>query len=314
MGQRAFTGTHGILAPGRFGNDNASCYAVQSCWRAAGRYTVMATDVQAERQSIALPGQQEELTVYVARPEDDRAYPAVLLIHEAFGLDEHIAEVTRRLAAEGFVVVAPDLFSLDSFGRTVTPAEMMEGMRLRMALPPERRMDPAAMAEALAQLPEAQGTRLRQVLAWSAQRDNAALVPPLQELVAWARARSDTTAAVGVTGFCFGGGMTLRLAFAGAAIDAAAPFYGQNPPLEQAGQVRCPLLLMYGRNDPFIMPGLPALLGALHGAERSYELHVYEQAGHAFLNDTRPDMYGRVAAEDAWHQLTRFFGQHLQAR
>jgi carboxymethylenebutenolidase len=274
----------------------------------------MATDVQAERQSIALPGQQEELTVYVARPEDDRAYPAVLLIHEAFGLDEHIAEVTRRLAAEGFVVVAPDLFSLDSFGRTVTPAEMMEGMRLRMALPPERRMDPAAMAEALAQLPEAQASRLRQVLAWSAQRDMAALIPPLQQLVAWARARSDTTAAVGVTGFCFGGGMTLRLAFAGAAIDAAAPFYGQNPPLEQAGQVRCPLLLMYGRNDPFIMPGLPALLGALQGATLTYELHVYEQAGHAFLNDTRPDMYGRVAAEDAWHQLTRFFGQHLQAR
>jgi len=270
--------------------------------------------VRAERQNIALPDQQEELTIYVARPEDDRAYPAVLVIHEAFGLDEHIADVTRRLAAEGFVAIAPDLFSLDPFGRTVTPEEMQESMRLRMALPTERRMDPAAMAEALAQLPEARATRLRQVIAWSAQRDMAALVPPLQQLVAWARGRADTTTAVGVTGFCFGGGMTLRLAFAGAAIDAAAPFYGQNPPLEQAGQVRCPLLLMYGRNDPFIMPGVPALLGALQGAALTYELHVYEQAGHAFLNDTRPDMYGAIAAQDAWRQLTRFFGQHLQAR
>jgi len=274
----------------------------------------MVTSVRAERQNIALPDQQEELTIYVARPEDDRAYPAVLVIHEAFGLDEHIADVTRRLAAEGFVAIAPDLFSLDPFGRTVTPEEMQESMRLRMALPTERRMDPAAMAEALAQLPEARATRLRQVIAWSAQRDMAALVPPLQQLVAWARGRADTTTAVGVTGFCFGGGMTLRLAFAGAAIDAAAPFYGQNPPLEQAGQVRCPLLLMYGRNDPFIMPGVPALLGALQGAALTYELHVYEQAGHAFLNDTRPDMYGAIAAQDAWRQLTRFFGQHLQAR
>src|SRR5437868_534092 len=140
--------------------------------------------------------------------------------------------------------------------------------------------------------------RRRDVLAWSTRRNPAALVPPLERVVTWAQERVDTTDAVGVTGFCFGGGMTLRLAFAGAPLAAAAPFYGQNPPLEQAGQVCCPLLLMYGRNDPFIMPGVPALLSAVQEAGLTYELHVYEQAGHAFLNDTRPEMYHAPSAQD----------------
>jgi carboxymethylenebutenolidase len=116
---------------------------------------------------------------------------------------------------------------------------------------------------------------------------------------------------VGAVGFCFSGGMTLRLAFAGAALDAAVPFYGQNPPLDQVGNVRCPLLLMYGRRDPFIMPGVPALLAAIQDAGLSYGMHIYEEAGHAFLNDTRPDFYHAASAHDAWQHTTHFFHQHL---
>jgi carboxymethylenebutenolidase len=110
-----------------------------------------------------------------------------------------------------------------------------------------------------------------------------------------------------------GGGATLRLAFAGAPLQAAAPYYGANPPLEQASQVRCPLLLMYGRQDPFIMPGVPALLGAIQEADLTYEVHIYEQAGHAFLNDARPDRYNEAAAHDAWERTRDFFGRHLRA-
>ena len=228
-------------------------------------------------------------------------------------MDAHIEALTRRFAQAGYHAIAPDLFSLDPFGRTVTPDEIMETFRLRMALPAERRMDPAATEEALGGLPPERAARLRAVMAWFAQRDMAAVVPPLLEVIAWARRRDDTTDAVAMTGFCYGGGVTLRVAFAGAPLTAAAPFYGQNPPLEQAAQAHCPLLLIYGRNDPFIMPGVPALLDALQQAQRPYELHLYEQAGHAFLNDTRPDAYQQEAADDAWSQLLRFFARHLRA-
>ena len=272
----------------------------------------MSQPVRDERLTLAGRGPEIEMTLYCARPDDTWSYPAVVVIHEAFGVDAHIADLTRRIAAEGYVAVAPDLFSIDPFGRTVSPDEIKQTLHLRMALPPERRGDPAALEDALSTLPREQATRLRDVLAWSVRRDPAALVPPLEGVATWAQERADTTGAVGVTGFCFGGGMTLRLAFAGAPLAAAAPFYGQNPPLERAGQVRCPLLLMYGRNDPFIMPAVPALLSVVQEAGLTYELHVYEQASHAFLNDTRPEMYHAPSAQDAWGQLTRFFARHLQ--
>jgi carboxymethylenebutenolidase len=260
-----------------------------------------------------LPWQEGALRLHCAQPADGGRHPALIVIHEAFGVDAHIEALTRRFAQAGYHAIAPDLFSLDPFGRTVTPDEIKETFRLRMAVPAARRMDPAATEEALGSLPPERAARLRSVMAWSAQRDMAAIVSPLFELIDWARRRDDTTDAVVMTGFCYGGGVTLRLAFAGAPLTASAPFYGQNPPLEQVTQVRCPLLLMYGRNDPFIMPGVPALLEALQQAQRPYELHLYEQAGHAFLNDTRPDAYQQEAAEDAWGQLLRFFARHLGA-
>jgi carboxymethylenebutenolidase len=249
--------------------------------------------------------------MYVVRPEEAGPRPALIVIHEAFGVDEHIQDITRRFAAEGYVAVAPDLFWLEPFGRTVKPEELRKAMSVRFSLPPDQRNNPAAMEEALGKLPEAQAARLRDIMAWTARRDMGALVTPLERGVAWARQQEDTTQAVGVIGFCFGGGMVLRLVFAGAAVDAAAPFYGQNPPLEQASAVRCPLLLMYGRNDPFIMPGVPKLLSAIQEAGLTYEMHIYEDAGHAFLNDTRPQMYNEAAARDAWIHVTSFFVRHL---
>lgn len=261
-----------------------------------------------------LPLQGGALGLHCAQPADGGRHPTLIVIHEAFGVDAHIEALTRRFAQAGYHAIAPDLFSLDSFGRTVTPDEIMETFRLRMALPEARRRDPAAAEEALGGLPPERAARLRAVMTWFGQRDMAAVVLPLLETIDWARRRDDTTDAVAMTGFCYGGGVTLRMAFAGAPLTAAAPFYGQNPPLDQVTQVRCPLLLMYGRNDPFIMPGVPALLDALQQAQRPYEMHLYEQAGHAFLNDTRPDAYQKEAAEDAWGQLLRFFARHLGAK
>src|SRR5256885_10280561 len=163
----------------------------------------MSQPVRDERLTLPGRGQELEMMLYCARPYDGASYPAVVVIHEAFGLDAHIADLTRCIAAEGYVAVAPDLFSIDPFGCTVSPDEIKQTMSLRMALPAERRGNPAALEDALGTLPPAPAARLREVLAWSTRRNPAALVPPLDLVVTWAQERVTTTDAAALTGSCF---------------------------------------------------------------------------------------------------------------
>ncbi|MGH2448592.1 MAG: dienelactone hydrolase family protein [Chloroflexota bacterium] len=269
------------------------------------------SNVQTEWHTLEKSGQQPELKTYIAKPGGQGPWPALIVIHEAFGLDEHIQDVTRRFAGEGYLAVAPDLFWLEPAGRTITPDDIKELFGVRFKLPPDKMRDPDALIAEIDKLPTAKADRLREVMRWSSERDGTLYVPALRRLVDWARGRSDSSNKVGVTGFCMGGGLTLALSFDGADIDAAAPFYGQNPPLEQASQVKSPLLLMYGRKDPFIMPGVPALIAAIVEAELDFAMHVYEEAGHAFLNDARPEMYSEAAARNAWPLTLAFFERHL---
>lgn len=265
-----------------------------------------------ERTEIAATAEEPAMRLLVAKPHDGKSHPTLIVIHEAFGIDAWVEDITRRFAGEGYVAVAPDLFSVDPFGKTVRPDEVMEVFSLRYRLPPERRGDAEAMEEELSKLPEERAERLRGVMRWSAQRDMGALVRHVERAVHWSRRREDTTQKVGMVGFCFGGGMVLRAAVEGLLIDAAAPFYGANPPLEQVASVKCPLLLMYGRNDPYIIPQIPALVKALVEADLPFGLHVYPEAGHAFLNDLRPEMYNAAASKLAWPETLHFLGQHLQ--
>lgn len=268
-------------------------------------------ETREERSVIEQAGGELDMNVFVSRPSDEGEYPTLIVIHEAFGVDAWVEDITRRFAADGFVAVAPDLFSIDAFGRTVRPEEIMEVFALRSKLPPERRGDAQAMEEEVSKLPAERAQRFRDIQRWFGQRDQGALVEPVQRAIEWSRHRDDTTHKVGIVGFCFGGGMVLRVAVEGLDLDAAAPFYGANPPLENVERVKCPLLLMYGRNDPYIMPQVPALVGALEGADLRFGLHIYEEAGHAFLNDKRPEMYSESASKQAWPVTIQFFTNHL---
>ncbi len=254
-----------------------------------------------------------EMRVFIATPSGRERPPGLVLIHEAFGIDQWVQDITRRFASEGFITAAPDLFSVDPFGRTVKPEEVMELFALRGRVPPERRRDPGALNEVLSTLPAERADRLRQVMQWSGNRDMGALAAHVDRAVQWLRSNDWCGDKVGLLGFCFGGGMTLRSLVEGVAVDAAAPFYGSNPPLDRISAVSCPLLLMYGRNDPFIMPQVPDLVRAVQDADLQYGLHVFEQAGHAFLNDQRPDMYSESASAEAWPITINFFQRHLAA-
>lgn len=261
---------------------------------------------------VALPTETDlDLRAYVARPAGPGRYPGVVVIHEIFGLDGHIEDMSRRLAGVGYTVIAPDLYSVDPFGKTLTANDVSRALGVMMSMPASQLGDPKALGEVLGKLPADQATRIQQVMGWLFSRDLSVLLPDIGRAIDWLRAQPEATGRVGMTGFCYGGGMTLRAAFAGLAIDAAAPFYGGNPPLETVAQVACPLLLMYGREDERLIGDLPKLLDALTRAGKSYELHLYEGAAHAFMNDTRPKVYHDRAATDAWSQLTGFFARHL---
>jgi carboxymethylenebutenolidase len=269
---------------------------------------MQATD---ERWDSIESGGDLPMRVFVSAPREEAPCASLLVIHEAFGIDEWVQSITSRFAGEGFVAVAPDLFSVDSFGKTVKPDEVKEIFALRSRLPSDRRGDAGALEEELSKLPPARAGRLGEVMEWSSRRDMGALVPHIERALTWSRGLEGATGKVGMVGFCFGGGMTLRAVAEGLELDAAAPFYGANPPLEKVGSVICPLLLMYGRNDPYIMPQVPALLEAILTANLRFVRHVYEEAGHAFLNDQRPEMYSEGASKDAWRKTIVFFKTHV---
>ncbi len=218
----------------------------------------------------------DSLTVhgYLARPRSGDPVPGIIVIHENRGLLEHFKDVCRRFAKLGYVALAVDLAS---------PA----GGTARFS-------DPAEVTALLGRTPPDQ------------------LVAMLNAGVAYLQSqpfvRGDR---IGAVGFCFGGGMTWRLATSNPAIRAAVPFYGPNPPLEDVPRIRAAVLAIYGERDTRINAGIPAIRDALQRAGVVHEIVVYPGADHAFFNDTGP-RYHEAAARDAWQRTVAWFGRHLK--
>ena len=116
---------------------------------------------------------------------------------------------------------------------------------------------------------------------------------------------------VGFMGFCFGGGVTWRVATKVPDLRAAAPFYGSNPPLGDVPEIRAAVLAFYGALDSRMDAGIPAMRDALDRAKIVYEIVVEPDAGHAFFNDMGAG-YRAAAAQDAWTKLQAWFRQYLQ--
>lgn len=206
---------------------------------------------------------------YVARPATKAPAPALILIQEWWGLNPHIKDIANRLAGEGFITVAVDLYD------GVTTKDPAEAGKLMASLDP---------AQALAKLKAT-----------------------LDDL----RADSNVTK-VGVTGFCMGGVYTLLTA-CNYQVDAAVPFYGIPEDLSCIANLSCPVLFFGGAKDQWItVEKMERLRAALQQNGKDGEVKIYEEADHAFFNDTRPEVYNATDAADAWQRLLTFFRQHLQ--
>jgi carboxymethylenebutenolidase len=215
-------------------------------------------------------GERLEVNAFVAQPSGVEKAPAIIVVHEWWGLNPHIEDVAQRFAREGFIAVAADLYE----GKTTKDAQ--EASKLMSALKPE---------DGLA--------RLRVVL---------------DQL----RARPEVSA-VGVTGFCMGGTFALLLA-CHAKVEASAPFYGDVPvDTTLIGKLSCPVLFIGAEKDQWItIEKMNRLDTALKQYGKEGEVRIYKGADHAFFNDTRPEVYSRADAEDAWKRVIEFFNKHLR--
>ena len=132
----------------------------------------------------------------------------------------------------------------------------------------------------------------------------------VQAVIAYLKAQPDVTR-IGIIGFCFGGGITWRVATESADIAAAVPFYGANPPLEQVPNIAGAVYAVYGELDERINAGIDDITKALNDAGTTCDMKVYAGAAHAFHNHTNAERYHQEAAEAAWADALAWFGTHL---
>jgi len=253
---------------------------------------------------------------YLAWPERAAApLPAVLVIQEAWGVDDHIEDVARRFAGAGYAALAPDLYAHGGGRPAPFSRERMAAFQAFMnSLPPQAWGDPRAREAALANLPEKERAEVGETygLLFGAGLQPQRWIEPLLAGSRFAREQCALTRGrkVGSVGFCMGGGLSAFLACSDPGLSAAVVFYGSAPPAEKIAQIRCPVLGLYGGKDARVNAGIPGFEQAMKAAGKRFEHHVYEGAQHAFFNDGRPS-YDADAARDAFVRTLEFFRSAL---
>jgi len=238
-----------------------------------GAFSADQTDPDLVTEFIKYQGETGEMRGFLARPKADKKYPAVLVIHENRGFQPHIQDVTRRMAKEGFLALAPD--ALSPLGGT-----------------PENDQDKAVKM--------------------IGQLDYDKTVKNFVAAVKYLKTQPLSTGKVGCTGFCWGGGMTNQVAVYSPDLDAAVPYYGKQPTAELVAMIKAPIMAHYAGDDAFINPGIPAFEEALKKGKKEYQIFMYEGAKHAFNNDSNPERYNEKAAKLAWSRTIAFFKEKLK--
>lgn len=250
---------------------------------------------------------------YLAKPESAGPHPGIVVIHEIFGLTPWLLSVADRLAAQGYVALAPDLY-VGRIHPRFTPEVAQRIMPLVWQQPVEVRIVPAALRAALKGHREDDIEIALGLAGISA--GTAPIVPMLLDLraaVAALRSRPDSSGKVGAIGFCFGGKASFHLATVEPALDAAVVFYGAGPRELEIEHIRCPVLGLYGEDDEHITKDVPRVAAAMKRFGKVFEHEVYNRTGHAFARAGHPG-YNDARATAAWARTDEFLGRHLKVR
>ncbi len=237
--------------------------------------------MQIEQTEVMIPKPDGQMPALLCTPAESGRKPAVILLMEAFGLTAHIRDVAARIANEGYVVLAPDIYYRElpnnKFG--YDELEQAKAMMYRLDF-------------------------------------GKSLEEDIQAALAYVKSRPDVYSdRVGVTGFCLGGGLAFFTACKFSdVIAAAAPFYGVvlDEWIDAVTNITVPIYLFFGDLDPFIpLERIRQIESRFKELSKEYTLKVYPDADHGFFCHERSS-YNRLAAEDSWHELTQFFHKHLQ--
>jgi carboxymethylenebutenolidase len=228
-------------------------------------------DITPEYITYPSPNGHGDVRGYMVRPAGvEGKLPAVVVVHENRGLNPYIEDVARRLAKAGFMALAPD--GLSSVGGY--PGNDNEGRE------------------------------------WQRTVDATKLMNDFFAAVEYLMEHEGSTGNVGITGFCYGGGVANAAAVAYPELKAAVPYYGRQAAAEDVPKIQAPLLLHYGALDDRINEGWPAYEAALKANGKAYEAFFYENANHGFHNDSTP-RYDEEMADLSWERTLAHFRAHL---
>jgi carboxymethylenebutenolidase len=240
--------------------------------------------------------------------------PSLIVLQEAWGVDLHIQDVTRRFALAGYAAFAPDLYAKAGERPAALANERLAELKEMLNEIPGAWRDDAAREAWLAKKPASERARIVETL--GVLRGNmgnvAGLLPIVAAAASWLRLESEPTRGqkVGVVGFCLGGALSGLLACSDPQLAASVVFYGNPPPANLVPNIHCPVLGLYGSLDANITPQVPAFSEAMKSAGKRFEPVVYEGAHHAFFNDTRP-AYHVGATRDALARVLSFLRSEL---
>ena len=228
-------------------------------------------DSQLETETITFKGVNGEMTGFLAKPKGAKKLGTVLVIHENRGLNPHTIDVTKQVAAAGFIALGLDALSIVGG----TPADEDK------ARDEIGKLDPAANLQNF--------------------------ILGLDYL----RKRKDGNGKVGCVGFCWGGRMANLLAVNDANLQAAVAYYGSQADAADVPKIKASLMLHYAGLDERINAGIPVYEAALKQHDVDYQLYVYEGVNHAFNNNTSPTRYNEAAAKLAWGRTIDLFKKKL---
>ncbi|MCX2473304.1 dienelactone hydrolase family protein [Pedobacter sp. MC2016-05] len=224
-----------------------------------------------EVENITYAGVDGDMKAVLAKPKGKKKLGCVLVIHENRGLNPHIIDVTKRIAAEGFLALGVD--ALSPLGGT--PADEDKGRELIGKLDPQKNLQNYLKG------------------------------------LEYLRNRKDGNGKVGCVGFCWGGGMANKLAVNDPKLQAAVAYYGAQANAADVPKIKASLMLHYGGLDERINAGIPTYEQALKENKIDYKIYIYDGVNHAFNNNTSPTRYNEAAAKLAWQRTIDLFKSKL---
>lgn len=242
------------------------------------------------RAMISIPYKDSGIPAFRACATDE-SRPAIILIHEVWGLTDHIKDMASRFCEQGYEVIAPDLIANTDLAEVVKPE--LQKVIFDPVERPKHQVELRAMMAPLGSPDFAKATLDKLNVIFEYLKNDAGV------------------SKIFVIGFCFGGTYSFGLAANQKGLAGAVPFYGHGEQyIEKFSNIDCPVLAFYGAKDEALTEHIPAIAEAMKEADKDFAYEIYPDAGHAFFNDTNDLSYVPAAADDAWNKTLEFLSSH----